>query len=247
MKRRPNPGESKNNFIDLELMTQLLKPKSRVLSSTPVSDKADHIVIDTMLGADATVDTVKPYEVVKFHGTPHYVQESETVLTSPTAKGYHYTEPNKYSLLWGIAQDFITKTTSAPVLISGVSWVDTNALALPTANSYLQYLELFHNGTASNLRFCYNGRGTIINEPAKPFSIINLSQRLQILLGQTTSSGLTQNVAGTAFIKESPALYSLSVSTRQIPCFTDLGDIGPNKPLLLIPTTGIWYALEICP
>ncbi len=242
MLRRPNPGESKSKYINRDFINQLLKPepkhfgKEQALSST-------QITIDTMLGDDSTVNEVRPYEVIKFHGSPFIPSGTLDDPGPVTAKGYRYNEANKESIFWGIAQDWITKTSSAPVLISGVSWLLTESLTLPTANTYLQYIDLF--GTA--LRICFNGRGTIINTPQKPYSIVVLDQSIQPLRAVTTGSGLTVNTPGTAFLVETNDLYSWTATTKQIPCWTDLGNIAPNKPLLLMPTLGIWYALEICP
>lgn len=239
--RRPNPGESKLGYMNRDFINSLIKPEPR-REIPPETSKRRFDCIDTMLGADATVD-VKPYEIVKFHGSPFISSTSATKPEILTAKGYHFSEASKYSIFWGIAQDFITKTQSAPVLLSGVSWLNTETLTLPTANTFHQYIDLYD----STPMFCFNGRGTIINGPQKPHSLVYLDQRVLPLLGKTTAIGLTSGVPGTAYLKESTTLYTLTTGTREIPCMTDLGSISPNKDLLLIPTTGIWYAIELCP
>lgn len=242
MVRRPNPGESKSAYFNRDFVNSLIKPESRLPPGNSVSMVEGYHYIDTMLGDDATVD-VKPYEIVKFHGSPFIPCNTDaTKIEIVTAKGYHFSEANKYSLNWGIAQDFITKTQSAKVLLSGVSWVNTETLTLPTANPFHQYIELFDDTPL----FCLNGRGTIINEPQTPYSICHLSQRIQPLLGKTTSSGLIAGTPGTAYLKEATTLYGLTTGTRQIPCWTDIGDIAPNTDIHLIPTNGIWYAISIC-
>jgi hypothetical protein len=161
------------------------------------------------------------------------------------AKGYHYTETGKYGFIWGIAQDWITKKTSAPVLLSGVSHLYTDNLTLPTANDYLQYFDLYDR----HVYFGFNGRATVINRPTKPYSIVLLSQTQQILKGRTFTTPLVSGVPGLVKLQIPTGLYSGTMATPEIemPCISNIGGVPIDRNVFLLPTCGIWEVLEICP
>jgi len=244
--KRINPGDRRKDVLTRDNLNSLIAPKPRVSTQSSVGTFSSNVCINTMLASDASVAEVRPYDIVKFWGEPFFTPDSSPYNPGQLmAKGYHYTETGKYGFIWGIAQDWITTTKSAPVLISGVSQLYTDNLTLPTANNYLQYIDLYDR----YVYFGFNGRATVINQPAKPYSIVVLSQTQQILKGRTFTAPLVSGVPGLVKLQIPTMLYSSIVATPEIqmPCVSNIGGVPIDRNVFLLPTCGIWEVLEICP
>jgi hypothetical protein len=241
--KKINPGDSRKEVLSRDNLNRLIAPEPRVAKQTPVGTFSSNVCIDTMLAEDSSVSQIRPYDVVKFWGPPFFPPDSSPNNPGELmAKGYHYTEIDKYGFIWGIAQDWITTTKAAPVLISGVSKLYTDNLSLPTANDYLQYIDLYDR----YLFFGFNGRGTIINRPAKPYSIVVLSQSQYVLKARTFDTALVSGVPGLVKLVIPTTLYGGTLSDIEMPAISNLGPVDVNKDVLLLPTGGIWEVLEIC-
>jgi hypothetical protein len=243
--KKINPGDSRREVLSRDNLNRLIASEPRVSKQTPVGTFNSNVCIDTMLADDSSATEVRPYDIVKFWGARFFTPDSSPNNPGELmAKGYHYTETDKYGFIWGIAQDWITKTKSAPVLIAGVSHLYTDNLTLPTANDYLQYFDLYDR----HVYFGFNGRATVINRPTKPYSIVLLSQTQQILKGRTFTTPLVSGVPGLVKLQVPTGLYSGVISTPEIqmPCISNIGGVAIDKNVLLYPINGIWEVVEVC-
>lgn len=239
--KTPNPGDSRRSFFGLELARQLTKRKavSQQLKVSAPLHKYNEVLAQIPEGSDET--SILPYEPILLSGE-YYIPPDDVDfnhLSSNIINGYHIEEPDIIMKQWGIAIDNITTAQAGRVLLSGVSWLNTESMSI-TPDTYT-HINILDNQLVPG----YNGRATILQIASRPHCLVELADRRSTLIGKTGIAGLDSGAEGTVTYYK-PGIAGWDVTDIQIPAWTLPPNIDPDKWCILLPVEGRFFALELC-
>jgi len=240
---RPNPGAPRKDFFNKKFYDDMTRAPVHSMNAPRATTNSSNVIISAQLEADATIDTIEPYRPVVL-GVGNFITPSSDNqhLQIDTFECYAHTEdrtPTKFNPTWGIALDFITKSSPGRVQLTGGCWLNTTGEVLvPNGNSF----DIFN----SKLWRCYGGKAEIVSgPPTANWCYVNLSRSTTTWIGKTTSDGISLNETGIVTIYEYSEDTFIETEIEK-ECITVVRAITGSKFVEVSIKLGMLTALEIC-
>jgi hypothetical protein len=241
---RPNPGSPRKDFFNKKFYDEQTRAPTNSINAPRATTNSSNVIIEAMLNDDSVADTIEPYSPVVL-GVGNFITPSSDLqhLQIDTFKCYRHTENKpitKFNPTWGIALDFITKSSPGKVQLTGGCWLKTTGeVVIPGGNSF----DIFN----SKLWRCYGGKAEIIGaNPVDSWSYVNLSRSTMTWLGKTTPSGISLSAAGIVNLYEFTNSPLFTLTSIQVGCLTSVSPIVGEVNVEVTIKAGTLYAAEIC-
>jgi|LakMenE18May11ns_1017448.scaffolds.fasta_scaffold9959082_10 hypothetical protein len=240
---RPYPGAPRKDFFNKKFYDEQTRAPTHSINAPRATTNSSNVIIEAMLNDDSVADTIEPYSPVVL-GVGNFITPSSDLqhLQIDTFKCYTHTEDKpitKFNPTWGIALDFITKSSPGKVQLTGGCWLKTTGeVIIPGGNSF----DIFN----SKLWRCYGGKADIIGDtPTASWSYVSLTKSSMTWIGKTQSAGLNPGTPGTVDIYEyhNDAYRSTGITKT---CITIVTPIVGIKDIEITIKGGMLLALEIC-
>ena len=240
---RPNPGAPRKDFFNKKFYDEMTRAPVHKMNAPRATTNSSNVIINAQLEADATIDTIEPYRPVVL-GVGNFITPSSDIqhLQIDTFECYAHTEdktPTKFNPTWGIALDFITKSSPGRVQLTGGCWLNTSGeVVIPNGNGF----DIFN----SKLWRCYGGKAEIVGGlPTASWCYVNLSRSTMNWIGETEEIILAgQTGLVTIFEYEEGEGYIPTDISKL--CTTPESDIEANSPVEITIKGGMLCAMEIC-
>lgn len=239
---RPNPGAPRKDFFNKKFYDEQTRAPVHKMNAPRATLNSSNVIIEAMLNDDSVAETIEPYSPVVL-GVGNFITPSSDLqhLQIDTVKCYAHTENKpitKFSPTWGIALDFITKTSPGKVQLTGGCWLNTTGeVVIPNGNSF----DIFN----SKLWRCFGG-SQIIGGLSNNWAYINLSKSTTTWLGRTTTSGIPLLSAGLVRLYEYTNSPIYTLTTIQVSCVTSVSPIVGEVDVEVTIKSGALHATEIC-
>ena len=240
---RPNPGAPRKDFFNKKFYDEQTRAPVHQVNAPKATLNSSNVIIEAMLNDDSVAETIEPYNPVVL-GVGNFITPSSDLqhLQIDTVKCYAHTEDKpitKFNPTWGIALDFITKTSPGKVQLTGGCWLKTTGeIVIPGGNSF----DIFN----SKLWRCYGGKADIVGDtPTASWSYVSLTKSTMTWIGKTKSVGLTPGTPGTVDVYEYHANSYRSTGIEKT-VITYVSPIVGIKDIEISIAGGMLLALEIC-
>lgn len=240
---RPNPGAPRKDFFNKKFYDEQTRVIPKGMNAPRATTNRSNVIINAQLEADATIDTIEPYRPVVL-GVGNFITPSSDIqhLQIDTFECYAHTEdrtPTKFNPTWGIALDFITKSSPGRVQLTGGCWLNTTGeVVIPNGNGF----DIFN----SKLWRCYGGKAEIVGGlPTASWCYVNLSRSTMNWIGKTKSEGIVLNETGLVTIYEFSEDNFIATDIEK-ECITIIRSITGSKFVEVSIRSGMLTALEIC-
>ena len=242
---RPNPGSPRKDFFNKKFYDEATRATVHKMNAPRATLNSSNVIIEAMLNDDSVAETIEPYNPVVL-GVGNFITPSSDLqhLQIDTVKCYTHTENKpitKFNPTWGIALDFITKTSPGKVQLTGGCWLNTTGeIVIPGGNSF----DIFN----SSLYRCYGGKADIVGDtPTASWSYVSLTKSTMGWIGETN---VTINVGYTGSV--TIFRYDPTPGVGYVPtdiiksCTTVESDIEAFSPVEITIKNGMLCAMEIC-
>ena len=240
---RPNPGAPRKDFFNKKFYDEQTRVIPKGMNAPRATTTRSNVIINAQLEADATIDTIEPYRPVVL-GVGNFITPSSDIqhLQIDTFECYAHTEdrtPTKFNPTWGIALDFITKSSPGRVQLTGGCWLNTTGeVVIPNGNGF----DIFN----SKLWRCYGGKAEIVGGlPTASWCYVNLSRSTMNWIGMTSSLGMEVEVATDVELYEYHDDSFIGTGIMKS-CITLVSDIVGEKFVEISIRSGMLVAMEIC-
>lgn len=240
---RPNPGAPRKDFFNKKFYDEQTRAPVHKINAPRATTNSANVIITAQLEADATIDTIEPYRPVVL-GVGNLITPSSDNqhLNIDTFECYAHTEdrpPTKFNPTWGIALDFITKSSPGRVQLTGGCWLNTaGEVIITNGNSF----DIFN----SKLWRCFGGKAEIISgPPVADWCYVNLSRSTMNWIGKTSSLGMGIATPTDVELYESN-LSSFAATGIMANCITLVTPIVGEKFVEVSIKSGRLVAMEIC-
>lgn len=240
---RPNPGAPRKDFFNKKFYDEMTRAPVHSMNAPRATTNNSNVIIEAMLPEDSEADMIEPYSPVVL-GVGNFITPSNDLqhLQIDTFKCYAHTEDQpitKFNPTWGIALNFITKSSPGKVQLTGGCWLKTTGeVVIPGGNSF----DVFN----SKLYRCYGGKAEIIGDtPTASWSYINLSRSTTTWIGETNEI-ITVGSTGNVTIFEYIPGVGYEPTDIIKACATVESDIDALSPVEITIKNGMLCAMEIC-
>ena len=240
---RPNPGAPRKDFFNKKFYDEQTRAPVHPMNAPRATVNTGNVIIEAMLPEDSDADSIEPYRPVVL-GVGNFITPSSDLqhLQIDTFKCYAHTEDKpitKFNPTWGIALDFITKSSPGKVQLTGGCWLKTTGeVVIPGGNSF----DIFN----SKLWRCYGGKAEIAGSTSvDSWSYVHLARSTMNWIGKTRSGGLSPGIPGLVDIWEYHE-NNFRATTISKNCLTLVSNIVGVKFVEVSVRSGMLVAMEIC-
>lgn len=246
--RLPNPGDSKRKFFTRDTVKELIGTNSSPGMNTPGGNLVqDSDIVYGLVSPLATTDTVEPFRpVILGYGPVMTADGNNEHLASSTVYCSTHNDTTadlgKFpGCVWGVAQEFITKTQAGRIRIAGQTWFNTNSLANFTVLNGTSF-DVFNQKVWQ----IFGGRGQMLNQLSNGWAIISLQNRNMTWFGRSRAGGVSLTTGGTVDLYEPTVTNSFSLTTVSVGCVTWPSAIVGQKFVEVSLKAGVFTAQEVC-